>query len=75
MPRSSEISSLGEFRVHGRTLTEIKETGAAWIAESELARLVAIVEIVKARRGRFTSDADRSLEEKALDALLETFDA
>jgi hypothetical protein len=63
------------MNVHGRTLTEIKETGAAWIAESELSRLVAIVEIVKARRGRFASDVDRSPEEKTLDALLETFDA
>ena len=58
-----------------RSLTEIKTTGAAWIAESELERLVAIAEIVKQRRLRFFEDADRSEEEKTLDALLDSFDA
>ena len=58
-----------------RTLDEIKTTGAAWATESELARLVAIAEIVKQRRSRFLQDVSRSEEEKTLDALLDSFDA
>ena len=60
-----------------RSLDDIEDTGAAWLAESELARLVAIVKIVQKRRGRFAHESrltdNRNDEEKALDALLETF--
>lgn len=58
-----------------RSLDDIKATGAAWIAESELARLIAIVEIVKQRRLRFFENEHRSEQEKTLDALLDSFDA